>query len=176
MHLTVCYYHVTYGFQSDSIFFSLPEYQGILCLKQVPYLKFKLQQRHSHPKPPKAETNTQPFTETGQLIELSCEHLSVRYIWLHVIIMSRTSFRVYQHSILYLNSKELLARSRGHIWSLNESNESRTQNHLVSKRTLNDLAKLVKWLSCFMCGDMYCEFNCMLLSCHVRVSEWIDTL
>ena len=43
-----------------------------------------------------------------------------------------------------LNVKELLARSRHHIWSLNDNNEIRTRNHLVCKRTLNSLAKLVE--------------------------------
>ena len=42
--LTVCYYHVTYKFQSESTLYSLPECQGTFCLKQVPYLKFKWQQ------------------------------------------------------------------------------------------------------------------------------------
>ena len=176
MHLTVCYYHVTYGFQSDSIFFSLPEYQGILCLKQVPYLKFKLQQRHSHPKPPKAETNTQPFTETGQLIELSCEHLSVRYIWLHVIIMSRTSFRVHRYSIVLMNVKELLAPRRRHIWNSSDSKEMLTDNHWVRKGILNHLPKLAKWLSCVVSTYLPDAFDCMLLSSHVRVWEWINTL
>ena len=66
---------------------------------------------------------------------------------LYVIIMSRTSFRVNPHSIVCLNVKELLARSRCHIWSLSDSNEIRTHNHLVRKRTLNHLASLAKWLS-----------------------------
>ena len=63
--------------------------------------------------------------------------------------MSCMSFRVNPHSIVYLNVKEILARSRHHIWSLSDSNVIRTQNHLVRKRTLNHLAKLrlqTKWL------------------------------
>ena len=43
--LTVCYYHVTYEFQSESTLYSLPECQGTPCSKQAPYLKFKRQQR-----------------------------------------------------------------------------------------------------------------------------------
>ena len=69
---------------------------------------------------------------------------------LYVIIMSPTSFRVNPHSIVCLNVKEFLARSRHHISSLSDSNEIRTYNHLVRKRTLNHLAKLAslaKWLS-----------------------------
>ena len=41
--LNVYYYHVTYDFQSESTLYSLPECQGIPCLKQTPYLKFKWQ-------------------------------------------------------------------------------------------------------------------------------------
>ena len=48
--LTVCYYHVTYEFQSESTFYSLPECQGTPCSKHAPYLKFKWQQRDSNPK------------------------------------------------------------------------------------------------------------------------------
>ena len=61
-----------------------------------------------------------------------------------IIIMSRTSFRVNPYSIVCLNVKELLARSRRHIWSFSDSNEIRNHNHLVLKRTLNQLSKLAK--------------------------------
>ena len=44
----------------------------------------------------------------------------------------------------YLNVKELLAGTSCDIWYLSVSNEIRTHNHLVCKRTLNHLAK---WLS-----------------------------
>ena len=37
---SACYYHVTYEFQSESTFYSLPECQGTPCSKQAPYLKF----------------------------------------------------------------------------------------------------------------------------------------
>ena len=60
-------------------------------------------------------------------------------IWLYVTIMSRTSFRVNLHSIVCLNVQELLAQSRRHIWSLIDSNEIGTHNHLVRKWTLNHL-------------------------------------
>ena len=42
MQLTVCYYQVTYEFQSKSTLYSLPECQGTLCLKQVSYAKIRL--------------------------------------------------------------------------------------------------------------------------------------
>ena len=49
-----------------------------------------------------------------------------------------------------LNVKELLARYRCDIWSLNDSIGIRTHKHLVRKQLLNHLAKpasLAKWLS-----------------------------
>ena len=62
---------------------------------------------------------------------------------LYVIIMSHTSFRVNPHSIVCLNVRELLPQSRCHIWSLSDSNVIGAHKHLVSKRTLDHLAK---WL------------------------------
>ena len=75
-----------------------------------------------------------------------------------------------------LNVKELLARSKREIWRLSDCNWTRTYNHLVRKRTLNHLTKLAKWLSCVESTSLYGAFDCMFLSCHVRVSEWIHTL
>ena len=68
VHLTVCYYHVTYEFQSESKLYCLPECQGTSCLKQAPYLKFKWQQRDSNLQPLNSQTNTQPFSQTGQIV------------------------------------------------------------------------------------------------------------
>ena len=90
-------------------------------------------------------------------------------IWLYLIIMSCTSFRVNPHSVVYLNVKQLLARSRRYIWSLNDSSESQTHNHLVRKRTFNHLGKLAKWLSCVLSSYLYGAFDCMLSSCHVII-------
>ena len=60
------------------------------------------------------DKRTQAFSQTGQMIDLYCEYLSVRCILLYVI-MSRTSFGVNLQYIVCLNVKELLARSRCHI-------------------------------------------------------------
>ena len=55
------------------------------------------------------------------------------------------TYTFHSESTLYncLNIKELLARSRREIWSSSDCNWTRTHNHLVHKRTLNHLAKLV---------------------------------
>ena len=61
-------------------------------------------------------------------------------------------------------------------FSISDSNLIRTHNHVVRERTLNYLAKLTEWLSCVVSTYLYGAFDCMLLSCHVRVPEWIHTL
>ena len=90
---------------------------------------------------------SQPFGQSNQIIKMRCDYLYVWCIWLYVIMMSRSSFRVNRHSIDCPIVKEVFARGRGHIWSLNDSKEIRTHNQLVRKRTLNHLAYEAKWLS-----------------------------
>ena len=81
-------------------------------------------------------------------------------------------------STLYicLNVKELLVRNRRVIWSLSDCNETGTHNQLVRKQILNHLSKLNKWLSWVVSTYLYRAFDCMFLSCDVRVSDWIQTL
>ena len=75
------------------------------------------------------------------MIELYYEYLSVQRIWLYVIIVT---YAFQSESMLYswVNVRELLARNRRNIWSLSDSNEIRTHNHLVPKWRLKCLAKL----------------------------------
>ena len=77
------------------------------------------------------------------MIKLCYEYLPVRCIWLYVMIMSRTIFRVNPHSIVCLNVKKFLARYKSHIWTLSDINGIWTHNHLVCKRKL----RMAKWLS-----------------------------
>ena len=59
---------------------------------------------------------------------------------------------------------------------LKENDGIWTQNQLVRQRTLNNLAKLAKLFSCVVSAYLNGTFDCMLLSCHVRVLESIYTL
>ena len=54
----------------------------------------------------------------------------------------------------------------------NVCNWTRTHKHLGHKRTLNHWDKLAKWLSCVLSTSLYGAFDCMFLSCHVRVSDF----
>ena len=101
--------------------------------------------------------------------------LSKRHFRQYVIVISRTSFRANLNSLISLNIKELLGRSRHHIWSLIDSTGIRTHDHLVLKRTLNYLAKVAKWLSCVLSTYLHGGFDCMLLLL-VGLRVWIPLL
>ena len=91
---------------------------------------------------------------------------------------NHVTYAFQSESTLYscLNVKKPLVRSRRRIWSLSDSNVIWTPNHLVCKQALNHLAKLAKWLSCVVITHLSGAFDCVWLSCYVRVSEWIHTL
>ena len=73
--IDLCYYHVTYGFQSESSLYSLPECQETPCSMQALYLTFKWHQRDSNPQPLGSWKNTQSFCQT--------EHLAIWPVWLN---------------------------------------------------------------------------------------------
>ena len=74
------------------------------------------------------------------------------------------------------NVKWLFAQNRRDIWRLSVINGTLTHNHLVHKRTLNHLTKQTKWLSWIVRTYLYGAFDCIFLSCHMRISESIHTL
>ena len=90
----------------------LPECQGTSYSKHVWDLKFKWLQLNSKLQPFSSWTNTQPFSQTGQLTEMCCEFLSVRCIWLYVLIMSFRRFRVNAPSIVTRISRNSLLKTR----------------------------------------------------------------
>ena len=103
------------------------------------------------------------------MIEVCSAYLSVRCIWMYVQVISGTRFQSEPRLYGCLIVKELLARSRREIWRWSDSNWTRTMNQLVFERTLNHLGKFKKWLSCVLSTYLYGAFDCMFLSCHVRV-------
>ena len=97
---------------------------------------------------------------------------------LFLTVCYHATYAIQSESALYsrLNVKELVSRNMRDIWSLSDSSGIQTQNQLVCEQTLNHLTKLAKWLSYVVSTYMYGAFDCMLLSCHARDSEWIYTL
>ena len=77
---------------------------------------------------------------------------------------------------IHMNIKELFALKRRGSWKLSDRNWNWNYNHLVRKGTPNHLVKLTKWLRWVVRTYLYRAFECMLLSCHVRIWERICTL
>ena len=93
-----------------------------------------------------------------------------------MLVSSNVAISEWFHTLYFPECQELLARNRRDISTLTYFNRSRTHNHLVRKRTLNYYAKLAKWLSFVVSTYPYVAFDCILVSCHLRISEWIHTL
>ena len=87
------------------------------------------------------------------MIKLCCEFLSVWCIWLDVLIMSHTCFRMNPHYSC-LNVKELLAQNRCDIWSFNHLN---SRYRPVSSKELLDIQTITE-----------CEFTLKLVRDLIR--------
>ena len=93
-----------------------------------------------------------------------------------MLVSSNVGISEWFHTLYFPECQELLARNRRDISTLTYFNRSRIHNHLVRKRTLNYYAKLAKWVSFVVSTYPYVAFDCILISCHLRISEWIHTL
>ena len=80
------------------------------CLGSQTLPEYKWLQLNLNPEILSSWTNTQPFGQTGQVIELCSEYLSARCIWLYVLVMSRKRFRVNTHSIVAWMSRNSLPK------------------------------------------------------------------
>ena len=94
------------------------------------------------------------YTDKKNLIAISPNSNKNHQRWsrntsLMIVCSCHVTHAFQSESIFYscLNVKDLLARSRPKIGSLSDCNWTPTQNHLVRKKTLDQLAKLAKWLS-----------------------------
>ena len=169
MHLTVCSCHVTCKFQSECTLCNCLSVKELLAQRRCKIWSLS--------------NCNWTWTQNHLVGKLTLNHLAKRpndwaVFWVlicmvHLTICSCHVTYVFQNiSTLYsyLNVKEHLAQSRLKIWSLSDCNWTRTQNHLICKRTLNHLAKLAEWLTCILSTYPYGAFDCMFLSCHVCVS------
>ena len=92
--MTVCSYNVTYTFQSESTLYSCFNVKELFARNKrniwsLSHYNWTLTHNHLVRK-----------RTLNQIIELCCEYLSLPCIWLYVLIMSRTRFRVNLHSIV----------------------------------------------------------------------------
>ena len=175
VHFNVYSCHATYAFQSESTLY--------ICLNVKEFLP------QSRCEIWRSSDCNWTRTQNHLVLKRTLNHLAKLAKWLSCVLSSylysafdsiflSCPVRISEWiQTLYLpECQELLARSRREIWRWSDCNWTQTQNHLVLKRTLNHLAKLAKWLNCVLSTYLHSAFDCMFLSCHVRVSWWIHTL
>ena len=86
------------------------------------------------------------------------------------------AFQSYSTLYSWLNVKEIIARKRREIWSLNEYNWTGTNNNFVCKKNTQLFRQTGQMI------DLSCEYlsvrciDCIFFSCHLRISERIQTL
>ena len=122
--------------------------------------------------------HTQLLSQTGQMIELCCEYLSVWYIWLYVFVMSRTRFRLNPHSIVsWMWRKSLLKVAAESDVQVTAAGLDPTTTHryiykqaIKTKRWNNSL--LVQILHNHSEIDsLHKKWNCSLRICLVKVNK-----
>ena len=102
---------------------------------------------------------------TNQLESFKKERYTHLFYTIFSVVGScQVKYAFHIESTLYtcLNVKELLARRRSQVWSLNYCNWTPTQNHWLRKQTLNHWAKLTYELSGSELSGSVFESSC----CH----------
>ena len=173
--LTVCSYHVTYAFQSESAYYSRLNVKEVLAANRRKIWNL-------------SDCN-KTRTPNHRFRKWTLNHLAKLAKWLNCVVSTYLygAFDCMFYHVMYvfqsestlcncLNVNEVLAQNRRDIWSFSGCNGTRTHNHLVRKRKLSYLAKLAKWLGCFVSIYIYGASDYMFLSCDLRFSEWILTL
>ena len=83
-------------------------------------------------------------------------------LWLYVIIMSRTRFRVISHSMIACISRNVLLN----IWIISDSNGIQTHNHLVCEQTLAN-----GWVFVYEVSSFGFESRCCHLCSYCRLQN-----
>ena len=135
--MTVCYYHVTYAFQSESTLHSYLNVKELLAQNRLNIWSL---------------SDSNRIRDYNHLVcKRKLNHLAKlandwAVLWILTVPLKHIMYASQNESTFYrwLNVKELLARNRCDMWNLSDTSRIRTQNHLVRKLTLNHLAKLAK--------------------------------
>ena len=120
--------------------------------------------------------NTQPFCQTGPMIELCCEYLSVWCIWLHVIIRPCIHFRVNPHSVVASMSRNSLLEAGVHdlirtYSQMHVTDEYSQLSSIIWPVWLNDWAFLYELSGCgFQSSCSHSNFR--FCSCFEQEVPW----
>ena len=175
VHLTESSYHVTYAFQSESILYVCLNVKELLARnsRNIRSLSDCNEIRtQNHLVHRQTRNNSAKLTKWFSWVVstylyggFDCMFL-LRHVriseWLDTLYLPECQGTPCLKQAWYLKLK----------WPT----RNRTQNHILHKRILNHLAKLTEWLSWVVSTYLYGAFDCIFLSCHVRISHWNHTL
>ena len=132
LKLSVCSSHVTYAFQSE---FTLHEMWSLSDCNWTG--------TNNHLVPKKILNYLAKLAEW--LYWILSNYLNSEL----TLCSSHITYAFHSESALYscLNVKKILAQNKRKIWFLSDWNWTKTDNHLLRKRTLHHLAKMAKSLS-----------------------------
>ena len=173
MHLTVCFCHVTYAFQGESTLYICLNVKELLARNRRDIWSLSDcngTRTHKHLVRKRTLSHFAKLTKWFRWV------VSFYLYGAFDCMFFNITYAFHGESTLYicLNVKELLARNRRDSSSLSDCNGTRTRNHLVRKGTLNHLPKLTKWLRWVVSTYLYSAFDCMFLSCQVRLqTKWL---
>ena len=109
--LSVCSYHVTNAFQSEFTLSNCLNVKELLAQDRCHIWSLSDCNGNRTPNQLVCKQKLNQTDQTGQIIKRCCEYLSAWCIWLYVLIMSRTRFRVNPHSIITWLSRNSLLKT-----------------------------------------------------------------
>ena len=154
VHLTECFYHVTYEFQSESALYICLNVKELLVRNSLDISRLNNCNRiptHNH------LVCKWPLNHLLQLTKWLCWVVTSYLYGVFDCIFLSVTYAFQSESTLYicLNVKELLASNRGDIWRLSDCNSTRTHNHFLRQWTLNRLAELTILI------ELSCDYLCL---------------
>ena len=145
--MSVCYYHVTYTFQSEFPLYICLNVKELLARNRSDIWSLSDcngTRIHNHLVLKRTLNHLAKLTKW-----LSCAVSTFLHGAFECILLScHVHNSEWIHTPYLPECQGFFARKRRNIWSSSDYNGTRTHNHLVRKRTLNNLAKVTKWLSC----------------------------
>ena len=118
--------------------------------------------------------NTQPFSQTCQMTELCCEHLSVRCISLYLLAMVCTSFRVNPHSVVDWRQRNyFLETGTKSVAEMTATGLSRTTNKSVNKHsTINQTAQMIELCCEYLSAPYISLYVVIMPGTHFKVNRY----
>ena len=147
MNLTICSYHVTYEFQSESGLSRCLNVMDQHVRNRCDIWRFSHRNEiRTHNHLVWKQTLHHVTKLTKWLNSVDGIYLNDKFDCIFLSYQVLVSEWIYICS--YLNVKELLGQNMHHILRLSECKRMGTHKHLVCKQILNHLNKLTKWLNC----------------------------